>query len=55
MLILLITTFLVIEAYDAAERSMVRLNKTGAELMHKYGMFSAVKLLSFVTCYTSFY
>ena len=29
--------FLVIEAYDAAERSMVRLNKTGAELMHKYG------------------
>lgn len=38
-MILLIIVFSVIEAYDAAEQSMVRLNKTGAKLMHKYSKF----------------
>ena len=49
-----IIILLVIEAYDAAERSMVRLNKTGAKLMHKYGTFYAINyshLLQLIALY----
>ena len=31
---------LVVEAYEAATSSMARLNRTGAQLMHKYGRLS---------------
>ena len=42
-----ITEEQVIEAYDAAEQSMVRLNKTGAKLMHKYNAHAATDVTGF--------
>ena len=39
--------FLVVEAYQAATRSMARLNRTAALLMRKYGEYSIVEFMQY--------